>query len=282
MSAITDLREQYPEAFEAFKDVPSSYAKLFKEKSGGSEICPFCHASSRHIIHSILDPLNPYWHSGRIHFENTWHFSKDMLAYCTLHATERLVELFIIRTCKNEEMAKQWVVEFFRGLTSKRGKDLAKKHGVPYRVPKGDHPGPINIEVFTKAKFDSEDYSQDSMMIPWKECKLILQTSNFWIPELNELMLSKMEILSERFQIIQYLKEKKIEYNEHESLKELELKVKKSRKYISSEEIKVWETYTKVWDLIHASSLEVESFAEDNFVEQVHKSLSVISITNNH
>lgn len=111
---------------------------------------------------------------------------KDKLCYCTLHALERLVEAILINTCLINDARKTWLTELFAKLNKSKGKALARKHKVPYIPKKGQHGGPITLDFFNKKKYHEEAYGNEGLMLPWKHCLLILQTFNFWFPEMQE------------------------------------------------------------------------------------------------
>jgi hypothetical protein len=230
-----DLRKKYSDIIsKEYKDISDDVLECFKKKVDPFECCPFCHCCTHQIRHSILDSDNQFWKS-RKHFKNVWGFSKDFFCYCSMHATERLIENLLVRICKNDPNAIQFLIDWFKKLNKTRGRDIASRLGVHYSVPNEESGGPINLNIFSKEKHDEPEYEKIGFgMIPWKHCKLILLTCNLWIPELIQEMKSKYSL----------------------------------NDFISSKEIVLWDQLKKIWSIIHANSDIIEKWKSSDFLEQ--------------
>jgi len=126
-------------------------------------VCPYCNCCANQIMYSLIDPWNPIWHNGRIHFKNLFNFDVQNVCICIMHAFERLVEAILERSTKGYIEARLFAIQFYKALT------LKDKEYDP------DDPQCI----WTRSKFG---------MIPWKFCRIIKSTGKQFLTALNGFM----------------------------------------------------------------------------------------------
>ncbi len=191
-------------------------------------VCPYCNCCANQIMYSLIDPWNPIWHNGRIHFKNLFNFDVQNVCICIMHAFERLVEAILERSTKGYIEARLFAIQFYKALKKGHLKNEDKKFwpGNIYLTLKDKEYDPDDPQcIWTRSKFG---------MIPWKFCRIIKSTGKQFLTALNSFM------------------------------KEL----KGIDGFVSEEEFVLWQQLEEIWNIVHATEETVQTWKTEGFETQ--------------